>query len=336
MKLIRHFRAALGLLLAAAAFAACSDDAAYDFTGDPTNHVYIRTTDQSYVMAHTPVLSISSLDYRLALQCNRVSDRDFTATVDIDNTLIDAYNDANGTQYAALPASALRVENTTLHFHTGATASADSLHITASDNISDCRNAEGYLIPLRIASADIAIADSANATAFVIVNVKEDFDNLYDDPATPKGKLVSDRSGWRAIVPEGSTYSSSYGGKSREPECMFAPFEAEAGFMNYWNGRSAQNEPLVVVFDLGRSYTFDGIVADAPLNGSSAWAKEDIVETSDDNATWTKQGTVAHAGGTQVLYAPVSARYVRVTKPILSEWIHYVYFRCGNFNIYAL
>lgn len=325
------------LALASVGLTACSDDEQADFTGDPTNYVFFRSVDQTYVFAHTPVLSISSLDYTLPLYCNRVPEADFTASVEIDNSLVAAYNEQNGTQYQPVPATALTMENATVRFEKGKTTSVDALHITASDQIGDCRQAEGYLIPLRITSADgNAQVSEENATAYVIVNVKEDFDNLYDDPATPKGALVEDRSAWVASAPGTTAYSTYWSGTSREIDCMFTSFTSQQGMLDYWNGRSSSDVPLVLTVDLGQSYTFDGILAtQGPLSTTTCWAKDDIVEVSADNAAWEKVGTLVTNNATQTFYAPVTARYIRVTVPILSQWVHYVYFRCGNFNIYA-
>ena len=154
--------------------------------------------------------------------------------------------------------------------------------------------------------------------------VKEDTDNIYDDAADElvTGTLVSDRSGWTAIVPDGA-----------DAQAMFTESD------DYWSGRaSAAGEELPVIINFGKSYTFDGISASYLYYGYytyASWTKSSKIEISGDGTTWEEVGILSNTNIIQVFYAPVTAQYLRITVPAPSSSWSSASFSCGNFNIYA-
>ena len=202
--------------------------------------------------------------------------------------------------------------------------SVNELHITTNEAINELRDVNGYLIPIRITAVEgenCKIVDKMSTT-YVIVNVKEDTDNIYDDAADElvTGTLVSDRSGWTAIVPDGA-----------DAQAMFTESD------DYWSGRaSAAGEELPVIINFGKSYTFDGISASYSYYGYytyASWTKSSKIEISGDGTTWEEVGILSNTNIIQVFYAPVTAQYLRITVPS-SSWSR-ASFSCGNFNIYA-
>lgn len=322
----------VGLLaISAANFAACSDEETFDFPGDPYNHVYIQDNSRTFTIVHAPVSSISTLDFKLPLYCNHRVTSAFSVKVEVDNSLVAAYNEKNDTEYAEIPVSALVIENAVIRFEEGGFSSADALHITMNEAVGELRNANGYLIPIKIVSVEDGECKMVEnmSTTYIVVNVKEDPDNIYDDAVdqSVKGALVSDRSGWMAIVPEGSTYNPSYYG---QPEDMFSEGNT------YWYGRTVNTrEELPVIINLGKSYLFDGITASYLSNNvSGSWTNKSKIEISSDGTIWKEVGMLSNTNIIQVFYAPVTAQYIKITVPAPTSNSR-VTFRCGNFNIYA-
>lgn len=256
----------------------------------------------------------------------------FTAKVEIDNSLVGAYNEERKTNYVEIPASALAIENTAIRFEQGKFISANALRITTNKTISELRNPNGYLIPIRITSVEGENCKLVEkmSTTYVVVTVKEDTDNIYDQAGdnNVKGTLVSDRSGWVAIVPEGTTYNPSYYG---QPADMFSESST------YWYGRTVNlKEELPVIINLGKPYTFDGITASYSMYGYvyTSWTNKSKVEISSDGTTWQVVGALSNTSIVQAFYAPVTAQYIRITVPAPTNNTR-VTFRCGNLNIYA-
>jgi len=87
------------LALCTMSFTACSDEETYDFPGDPYNHVYLQDKGGTFTFVHTPISSISTLDLTLPLYCNHRVTSNFIAKVEVDNSLVAAYNEENNTEY---------------------------------------------------------------------------------------------------------------------------------------------------------------------------------------------------------------------------------------------
>ena len=105
------------LALCTMSFTACSDEETYDFPGDPYNHVYLQDKGGTFTFVHTPISSISTLDLTLPLYCNHRVTSNFIAKVEVDNSLVAAYNEENNTEYAEIPVSSLVMENTEISIY---------------------------------------------------------------------------------------------------------------------------------------------------------------------------------------------------------------------------
>lgn len=326
MKKIRNIFYVGMLALCTVSLGACNDEETYDFPGDPYTHVFLQSNGGNYLFVHTPKLSISTLNFELPLHCNHRATTPFSARVEIDNSLIATYNEENGTEYAEMPASALAVENSSVRFEQGGLMSVEPLRITANETFSELRNENGYLIPLRVSSIEGGDAKlvEGRLTTYVVVNVKEDSDNIYDEQADNNvtGTLVSDRSGWTAEAPGAGDASEMFTDNS-----------------NYWAARaSAGGVEMPVTINLGRSYTFDGIRGTYLLYGYytyASWTNGSKIEVSVDGTTWEEVGVLSNTNIIQVFYTPVTGQYIRITVPAPSSSWSRATFNCGNFNIYA-
>lgn len=337
MKIKSYLSFTAAALLGSLMLGACSDEEYADVYGERENAVYINNGDRSYTIVHLPEYSVSSLNYKLELHCNHKATSDFIATVTVDNSLIAQYNEEHETDYAELPSGVLNIENKTMNFKKGTFVSSEALHITATGTLEACRNEGGYLLPIRIESVNgsgVKLADT-NTTAYVVLNVMADDDNICDTKTVPFGEVVEDRSQWNAIVPEGTTWSTSTQ-ISAEPNNMF---NAEKDYsvarnLQYWQGRSLPQQELPVIIDLGKPYTFDGLYADynkSGFNDVTSWTNGSLIEISDDRTVWQQVGHLSNTEITQAFHTAVTARYIRIT---VSPSGYYAYFRCGNFNIY--
>lgn len=338
MKIKSYLSFTAAALLSVLVLGACGDDEYADVYGERENAVYINNGDRSYTIVHLPDKSVSSLNYKLELHCNHKATSDFTTTVTIDNSLIAQYNKEHETDYAELPSGILNIENKTMNFKKGTFVSSEALRITATGALETCKNEGGYLLPIRIESVNgsgVKLADT-NTTAYVVLNVMTDEDNICDTETVPFGEVVKDRSGWKAIGLDEYTHSTSTQ-KSADPSSMF---NSEKDYsvkkqLQYWWGRTF-GEQLPVVIDLGKSYTLDGLYADYNVSGFNEQAslkQGSLIEISDDGNTWKKVGNISKNVMTQAFHTAVTARYVRIT---VYKSGMYAEFKCGNFNIYEL
>ena len=145
------------ILAAAAAFSsltACQEFE--DFDGTP-GLVYVQTgTENLYTIrvVHKPTGSTGEFFTEFPVCCNTTRHAGVKATFVYDASLVESYNAEHKTSYAALPAEYLTLENTTLTVPENATASADSVKVTLTGDLS-LLTERNYLAPLRIKAEGI-------------------------------------------------------------------------------------------------------------------------------------------------------------------------------------
>ena len=149
------------ILAAAAAFSsltACQEFEDFDKTIDGTpGLVYVQTgTENLYTIrvVHKPTGSTGEFFTEFPVRCNTTRHAGVKATFVYDASLVESYNAEHKTSYAALPAEYLTLENTTLTVPENATASADSVKVTLTGNLS-LLTERNYLAPLRIKAEGI-------------------------------------------------------------------------------------------------------------------------------------------------------------------------------------
>lgn len=331
MKRIRNIFYAIGLLvIGSTTFISCGDEEQYDFPGDPYNHVYMKNNGGTFQFTHTPISHSSTLDFKFPLFCNHRVESGITARIEVDNSLVAAYNAEHETEYAEVPVSALNITNATLSFGAGVFQTADSLHITANDNISELKNGGGYLIPLRITSVegdDCKIVDNMSTT-YIVINVVEDLDKIFDDATNNdiKGSLVSDQSGWIATtngtVSEGGYYNY---------QPLTTLFDGDPSSFSYITNNN--NEDLTLDIDMGKAYTFDAIRLAYNSFNYGAFTRGMTIQISNDRSSWDMTGTLTKSSADCIFYSPVTARYIRITKPS-SGWRANL--QIGVFNVYEI
>ena len=333
MKQMKYVCQSLAItLLGAISLTACGDDEHYDFPGDAYNRVYMPSKTTAYEVISTPLETMLTLDYELSLSCTQESSETIRATVEVDNSLIGAYNEANGTNYAAMPDGVLVMENVTMTIEPGTQETVEPMRITATDDAAvlvTLTNKGGYLVPLRIVSAEGGNArPSTNmSTQYLAVSYSE---LLIDSDATEadiKGTLVADQSGWTATT-------------NGRVETWFEPietlFDGDASTSCYISGDDVIN----IDIDMGREYSFDAITLYE--SSSYGWGEPSVwgslssgmtISTSSDGTTWSPIGKIEKDASVYcIFYAPVTTRYIRLSQPNTSYWSNTI--TAGVFNVY--
>lgn len=326
------------LLAAACAvgFASCSDDDTYDFPGDASNRVYTPDQSESFKMVQTPAGAMGGITARIPAKCNQKASADIKVTLEVDNSLIDAYNEANGTHFLAMPAEALVIENQTMTIPAGAMASADTTVISLvedQDVLLTLTAAEGYIIPVRltsVAGGGSAPANSVKSISYLTMTVTNDAVNHDATIADAKGTPVADQSGWSLS----GNIDTSDGYKL---------FDGDA--KNYTSFDSGSTMELIV--DMGKVYEFDAIEAKYAY-GWGSWVNDygsipdgTNVYLSTDGNIWQSVAAVEGGGyyGTQhiIFWGFMTARYIKLEIPAEeSYWGEpEATFECGYFNVYA-
>lgn len=305
-----------------AGLGACSDEEEYDFPGDPYNRVYLVDNSTTYKVVQTPIGSVSNVDFRTILKCTRPASGNIKATVEVDNSLIAAYNEEKGTSYEGVPESAVSIKNATLTIPAGSMIAADTLELSLTEDetiLKSLTSENGYLIPLRIVTADGGDAQpSTNInSAYLIVTVTEDNVNHDATESDIKGTLVADQTGWTATTGEGI---DNYG------QSLETLFDNDGSSYAYLYGSNPNLD-----IDLGKEYTFDAITlyySGYWGDGQGGFSNGTKVYTSSDGTTWKPSGEMTGTSKFCVFYAPITTRYVRI---VYSN----SYWQIGVFNIYA-
>ena len=319
------------LALCTASLAACSDEETYDFPGDSYNRVYMPDKSGTYKIVQTPISSISNLKFETSLKCTQKASDAIKATVEIDNSMIAAYNEQHKTNYEEMPASALAIENATMTIPAGDMASMDTLRLTMSQDeslVSTLRSPNGYLIPLRLTTTTGGASQpSTNVfSTYLVVTVTEDNVNHEAVESDITGALVANQTGWSA---------TTNGTVDTWGDPIETLFDGDTSSYCYISASGELNLDI----NMGKSYTFDAITL--YYGYSSSWGNYEYgcltagmtIFTSKDGTTWQSAGEIT--GGTSkfcMFYAPLTAQYVRLVKP---KGSYNTTIQGGIFNVYA-
>ena len=310
------------------------EDEVYDFPGDSVNKVYLESlvntvngANASLSVLSTPV-SLDKETVSFPVACTLPASSELKVTLSVDPSWVESYNAAKGTSYAAMPAEAVELSNSTLTIPANSTNSSDEASVTITDEA--VRNLEigTYLIALEInavSGGDAEISSNRNVVYTTVV-VNKDEDNIYDvvPDASLKGNLLGgDRTNWAcewlnasfngepSLIFDGLTYNNV--------QFVYSELDGTSGF----------------VVDMQQEYSnISGIRYDY----YSSWGRVYAVTSADiytslDNQEWTYQGRLNNslALGEAIFYAPVSARYIKTMVCEVSSTNVYI---C-DFNIYV-
>lgn len=343
MKLYKYLTV-IGALALSAGFTACDDDdVVYDYPGVDGQIVISPTVTGDFNVVKTPTAYIApSLDSWQASVRSRVA-----ATEQIDvkfelfNDGVAQYNTAHGTEYEVLPDGLLSLKvpevvvdetitlpgsegaSVVLSIFTGDNASKQVVSATMTSDqaaLAKLDLSKQYMVAVKmtqVVKGQANIGVSATNVSYITVKLSEVLINETPG-ATPKGSLLStdERDSWVGTPGDGA---------SEWWDWWYAFTEEEYNYGSYPKGST-------VLFDLQKAYTFDAILATPFYNnaGYALFKAGTEVLISNDAATWQSLGTLSSVTGTVVLYAPVTARYIKVILGAGNQ------VATTNFNIYAL
>lgn len=187
------FIAASGLLVGA-----CSDDESndpydinYGFLYAPgvTEHQIKYLDDGSFYQ------SVDEIEKLVQVRCTRPAPGELKYTVSIDKSLVNAYNEKNGTDYVFLENA--RLVNSTLTIKKGEYISSDTLKVTYSDQSEFTNGSKNYIVPVTISSIDGGVTLSENKTFYLTYRSEL---VVCEDAATSTGTQITDCSGWTVLL----------------------------------------------------------------------------------------------------------------------------------------
>lgn len=248
--------------------------------------------------------------------------------VETDNSLIAAYNAKNGTSYAAIDPSLVKIEGVPVAIAAGANKSADQVRVSLDGNLSTLTNTNGYLIPLQLKAPSGAVVSASRGVVYIAVSVSTSSDPFRTNftAGDIAGTQVADRSAWTILAcdQEGvhsGSYAELFDGKTDT-------------YVRTWGG------PLSFTVDLGKEYDLTGMVFTSRSDYQAQYAPSSVmIEYSLDGTEYQELGTPSQTAGSVLrelpygyvsLYAPLKVRYLRLV-------VDYGGSNMGTaeFNIYA-
>jgi hypothetical protein len=168
----------ISAILAGLFMTSCLDDTGYTDIYNKENNtpvVSFGQADHGYVVR---TIDVTDNPGELAIDVNvaRATEA-VTVTIEVDPTLLDAYNEAEGTEYELLPDSSYSIPSGSVTVPAGE-LDANFVFQAFADEIS---LDYAYILPLRITSstgAGAVVASNLN-TALVSVGVKNQYDGVY-------------------------------------------------------------------------------------------------------------------------------------------------------------
>ena len=257
-------------------------------------------------VVNTPVGRIGGVSFDQPFTFSGALNNAATITLVQDNTLIADYNTANGAEAKELPDGLLDIANAEVTIADGASASASNFKMSIPDGKLD-QLADGlYVVPFKISVTKGDGTSVANAGVFYLVINAITASGLINDYATEIPGT--------AMTGDGVTCLSAENLKPEEVAGFFS-----TGYSGGWNLQE-KRETASCVLDLGESKTITAFNISGEITDA-------FVEISDDNNSWTELGRQSEhtkvsipdpnyywmTTDAYVLYAPMSARYVRIT-----------------------
>lgn len=138
---------------------------------DPAdNIVYMEEAEVSYSLKHyTDDVLGDSIYETITVTGTEEAYTAFEVVLAVDNTLIDAYNEANGTSYEAVPSDIINIENP--YMEADATEASGAVYINDSDRWANLDSENGYLIPIVVESVDPATLNENCGVYYIAIDV---------------------------------------------------------------------------------------------------------------------------------------------------------------------
>ncbi len=251
----------------------------------------------------------------------------YSVSASVDASLVDAFNSAHKTNYAALDASYVQIDGIPCEIAAGSNKSDGQITVSLTGDMSKLTNKNGYLVPVKL-SADGAVTSTGRGVVYVAISVETSsavFQSSFD-VNTIAGTQVADRSGWKILeCDEDGIYNGTYA------ELFDGDTET---YVRTWGG------PVSFTVDLGQEYDMTGLVITARTDsGYSRYQPTSMqIMTSLDGTAYTDLGTATSPEKNLVSVVPSS--YVSLYG---SKKVRYLKIEAGygsnmgtsEFNIYV-
>lgn len=224
---------------------------------------------------------------------------DVTVALEIDGSLVDSYNQANGTDYTFMADASLAAATATI-----GTGSQSGSIVLRTGDLSAIPDGGSYLIPVRVKSVSGAS-----------VKLREGGDVAYVEITGKKPEIT------HVSAPVGTEYTYSDDMEAWDNSGdNYYPYYALLG-EEYWYATAGDN----ITIDLKETIRLQSLCFTA--YSAYYYPAQLRLEVSADGNTWTDYGT---ADGTRAKYnyfelsKPASARYLRVTVVQAGPWGTYL------------
>ena len=321
MKIKIFQKAWLLLLLAPCSLllTSCSDDEQYDVVGNPDNLVYFKANaDNTFhgMVIHTPVGDFGDINAKFPVRILRPARQNTQVKAVVDYTMVDAYNEANGTSYAAMPETAIDASRLTATILAGNIQAEDSIEIGIRQEALASLPAPAYLLPVRIIDVQgDGTPSEERGFGYVIVNTESKLIRTLADASEMPGTLITAGSDWTATYSSGVDITASElfdGSLSNGPQLRT---DADGG------------KTTTVIVDMKEEAKVNGLrLARYYMSYWGGWYIDEYyfsavrIEYSLDGQSWSEAGTAQEAdmpkaNGYQhiAFYAGVPTRYLRLT-----------------------
>lgn len=277
-------------------------------------------------VSHTPSGSYNGVNAAFDIYTTVYSASGYTVTATVDNSLIDAYNRANGTSYKAIDEALVKFANNPATIASNANKTTEQLKVSLEGDLSGLTDENGYLIPVTF-SASGAVTSSSRGVVYVVVTPVEELFRKNFTLADIEGSLVEDRSGW-TIEGESDLYTESYDHTSL--------LDGDGNtYVRTWGG------PVIFTVDFGKD--LDVTAVSLLPRQDNDWYKNYHpysiqIEYSEDGETYTELGAATSGNGEIVtldgaafaaLYGSQKMRYIRITASYNSNM------GTAEFNVYS-
>lgn len=147
----------------------------FDATEHPfDNSVYLDVSIKDPVQLTTFSNTVASLERDVTVTLAYPSDNEVTATVSVDNGLVDKYNSAHGTSYEALPSQYLDFSGASVTIPVGRTTSeAVAIRLKGLTGEGEEQTGaltvdESWLLPVRISSSNMKLLDGSDIAYYIV------------------------------------------------------------------------------------------------------------------------------------------------------------------------
>lgn len=309
-------------------FSSCKEDESYDFPGDGQNKVYLRTasnTVNGYDKFDFNILQTRGgaifEKLQIPVYSTKPANGDISVSLEPDETLVNSFNEANGTDYEAFPLEAIEILDENVRILSNSTKSEVPVEVSVKTDMLAGLETGKYLLPLKISEVFGDATSSSNRNkAYVVVILSKDEDNIWDSSVEDKGSLFDgNREQWTATA-----QNSKFEG---DVSLLFDGDENER--LRYSIEIGKPNPGFIV--DMNDVITLNGVYQ--KFYWSSYAIPSGDVYTSIDNKDWTYQGEYNDGDDRCdiIFYTPVEARYIKILVKNSSCYFFYI----NEFNVYV-